>query len=300
MIGVLINYEGSIYYFFMEDMILMSDFILLNWPKLLFLAIFVPLILVPLIRVLFLSGQKHRNAMETLQKYLQTKRPRLLAEQFPECTWQEPHDYTTLTKDFYQSYEFRMQRSFPENTITLMHQLSRSAQYYGRDDTDYKWVYYNHYQLAASGESSLQPRLSGFFQTMSHAFSPLRGAEKLADLIGDPERMAAYRQAKTSDVVRLGTAGQLCYEHIPCEEWNAFVSNGVLNKMEQLLIIWKGFGKVSLLYQDHALTFTITDTAVYNQPYQCLQADFLIEHADRFRQSTELLSTIYECMIHFM
>lgn len=278
----------------------MSDFLLQNWPRLLFLAIFVPLILVPLVRALLFSEKKHRKSMDALQQYLQMKRPQLLSEHFPDTTWQEPCNYTELSGKLYQSYEFHMQMHFPEETINLTHQISRSAQYYGREDTDYKWVFYNYYQLAAVSEASLHPLLSGSFQTMNHTFSPLRGAEKLADLIGDPERMAAYRQAKTSDTVRLGSAGQLFYERIPREEWDAFVASGVLDKIEQLLTIWKGIGKVSLLYQDHALTFTIADTPVYNQPYQCLEEDFLIAHAEQFRQSANALSDIYHCLVHFI
>ena len=75
---------------------------------------------------------------------------------------------------------------------------------------------------------------------------------------------------------------------------------GVLDKIEQLLTIWKGIGKVSLLYQDHALAFTIADTPVYNQPYQCLEEDFLIAHAEQFRQSANALSDIHHCLIHFI
>ena len=161
----------------------MSDFLLQNWSKLLFLVIFVPLILVPLVRALLFSGKKHRKSMDALQQYLQMKRPQLLSEHFPDTTWQEPCNYTELSNNLYQSYEFHMQMHFPADTINLTHQLSRSAQYYGREDTDYKWVFYNHYQLAAVSESSLYPLLSGSFQTMNHTFSPLRGAEKLADLI---------------------------------------------------------------------------------------------------------------------
>lgn len=277
----------------------MSDFLLQNWSKLLFLAIFVPLILVPLIRALFFSGKKHQKSMEALQQYLQTKRPQLLSEHFPDVTWQESRNYTELSKTLYRSYEFHMQMRFQKASITLVHQLYRSAQYYGRDDTDYKWVFYNHYQLTAINESSLHPLLSGSFHTMNHTFSPLRGAEKLADLIGDPERMAAYRQSQTSDTVRLGSAGQLSYERIPRKEWDAFAASGVLNTIEQLLTIWKGIGKVSLTYQDHALTFTIADTPVYNQPYQCLEEDFLIEHAELFRQSAKALSDIYTCLLDF-
>ena len=278
----------------------MSDFILLNWPKLLFLAIFIPFILVPLVRVLLFSGKKHQKSMDTLQQYLQRERPQLLARHFSGYIWQEPIDYTRLTKDFYKSYEFHMQKAFQEETITLTHRLYWNAQYYGREDTDYKWVYYNQYQIEPVYESSAHPLLSGSFYTMNHTFSPIRGAERIADLIGNPERMAAYRQGKTSDTIRLGLAGQLSYEYISRTEWEAFAASGVLVQIEQLLSLWKGIAKVSLSYQDHALAFTVSDTVVYNQPYQCLQQDFLIEHAKRFRQSMEQLAGIYGCMIHFM
>ena len=160
----------------------MSDFILLNWPKLLFLAIFIPFILVPLVRVLLFSGKKHQKSMDTLQQYLQRERPQLLARHFSGYTWREPIDYTRLAKDFYKSYEFHMQKVFQEETITLTHRLYRNAQYYGREDTDYKWVYYNQYQIEPVYESSARPLLSGSFYTMNHTYSPMRGAERIADL----------------------------------------------------------------------------------------------------------------------
>lgn len=253
------------------------------------------LVFCPVILVSRRRNKEEKKDKKQLESYMTGERNRLLESYFPDCQYFYDKNFSMNMDYNCQAYAFYMEKRFQNYCVKMKHVV----EVFENDRPEERTTYCNLYTMNVVPHSKGLFLLPGSFMVEAGAFSFVKSMEKLGEKFADKDEIMLANQTRKSDVIALGKAGKISYENIAKSDWDDFVSTGILNHLEQLLILLQDLSYVRLRYMNGKLELTFHDRkgeAIYYRAYACLKNDFVVKHANLFHQIMDVMNEIAENM----
>lgn len=263
-------------------------------------------VLIIIFVLIFLLSKRTNKFHEKIALYLTGKRNQLLQQHFPECTYYyegnltSQQNFSDMIVNDYRTYALHVNRNYASSIVYLTHKISKKPGRSGDMDSDD--TYNDYYILEPVPTHNKCFTLPGVFYTESildHGVA----LPKLFNMIQHYTDPSGASQTNTYGNIKFTMLGKIYYNRIPQQDWDRFVSTRVLELLEQICTLWKGSGTVGFRYENNRLIVQIREVRVpyetFAGPMVLLQEskDFLVQKADLFNKTMDLLNEIAEEMI---
>ncbi len=239
-----------------------------------------------------LSGFGDKKRKKALEEYISDKRSGLLRQKYPNAEYSDSYDFKSLRRNDYANYKFQMDLDDAGKTVRLTHYLANST-YLSDGETRKKYM--NACKLIPTSHSGQAQSLPGRFYYLSNSAAISHGIETLVNKFSPQNQVRQFEQTRTYDEIPMHP-GVLAYQDIPKEEWDAFISHGIINTIRQIRAQWIGIATVHIHYEKQILTLYIYGSVHEGAIFSCLEEDFLIEYADQIQHTIKLLNIIADSL----